>query len=142
VPLFGTLAVWRHMFTRIMYLTLFVSDQDKALEFYTQTFGFEKRADYPGPEGRFLTMAFKEKGPEVLLWPGTAGRAAATADAPPISVPGSLIIESDDLKTDFEQLRSRGVTFADAEPERYPFGWRVTAIDPDGNRVSLRQTRK
>jgi catechol 2,3-dioxygenase-like lactoylglutathione lyase family enzyme len=128
------------MFNRIMFVTLFVTDQDKALAFYTETFGFEKRADYPGPEGRFLTMALKG-GPEVLLWPGTAGRADTTG-SPHISVPGPLIIESDDLRKDFETLRSRGLRFADTEPEDYPFGVRVTALDPDGNRVSLRQTRR
>jgi catechol 2,3-dioxygenase-like lactoylglutathione lyase family enzyme len=129
------------MFSRIMYTTLFVTDQDKALDFYTKTFGFQKRADYSGPEGRFVTIALNE-GPEVLLWPGTAGRASTTPGAPAISVPGPLIIESDDLTKDFETLRSHGVTFADAQPENYPFGMRVTALDPDGNRVSLRQTRR
>jgi catechol 2,3-dioxygenase-like lactoylglutathione lyase family enzyme len=131
-----------HMFSKIMYTTLFVTDQDEALDFYTKTFGFQKRADYPGPEGRFLTIALNGQGPEVLLWPGTAGCPSATPGAPAISVPGPLIIESDDLKKDFETLRSRGVTFAEAEPENYAFGMRVTALDPDGNRVSLRQTRK
>ena len=128
------------MFSRLMYVTVFVTDQDKALDFYTKAFGFEKHADYPGPEGRFLTMAIKG-GPEVLLWPGIAGRAEATR-SPEISLPGPLIIESDDLRKDFEMLRSRGVQFADGAPEDYPFGVRVTALDPDGNRVSLRQTRK
>jgi len=33
------------MFKSIMYATIFVSDQDKALDFYTNTFGFRKRAD-------------------------------------------------------------------------------------------------
>jgi len=47
------------MFSRLMYVTLFVTDQDKVLDFYTKAFGFAKRADYPGPEGRFLTMALK-----------------------------------------------------------------------------------
>jgi catechol 2,3-dioxygenase-like lactoylglutathione lyase family enzyme len=130
------------MFKKIMYITLFVADPDRALEFYTKKLGFEKRADFSGPEGRFLTIAIKGQGPEVLLWPGTAGRANTAAGSPPISVPGSLIIESDDLRKDFDVLRSRGVPFADAEPEDYPFGVRVTALDPDGNRVSLRQTRR
>ena len=29
-----------------MYVTVFVSDQDKALDFYTNTLGFQKRADW------------------------------------------------------------------------------------------------
>jgi predicted enzyme related to lactoylglutathione lyase len=129
------------MFRKIMYITLFVSDQDKALNFYTKMFGFEKRADFSGHEGRFLTISLGE-GPEALLWPGAAGQANHVPGVPPISVPGALIIESDDLRRDFEVLRSRGVKFADEEPEDYPFGVRVTALDPDGNRVSLRQTRR
>jgi catechol 2,3-dioxygenase-like lactoylglutathione lyase family enzyme len=129
-------------FSRIMYTTLFVKDQDKALDFYTKMFGFEKRTDNPGPGGRFLTIALKGQGPEVLLWPGTAGRADAMPGTPPNYVPGVLFIESDDLRKDFEILRSRGVNFAGAEPEDYPFGVLVTALDPDGNYVSLRQTRK
>lgn len=129
------------MLNRIIYTTLFVTDQAKSLDFYTKMLGFEKRADYSGPEGRFLTIALNGQGPEVLLWSGTPGRATETSAAP-ISVPGPLIIESDDLREDFSVLRSRGVQFADAEPEDYPFGVRVTALDPDGNRISLRQTRR
>jgi Glyoxalase/Bleomycin resistance protein/Dioxygenase superfamily len=48
-------------------------------------------------------------------------------------------LESDDLFKEFEVLRSRGVTFVQPEPERYPFGARLTALDPDGNRIELRQ---
>src|SRR5262245_38324893 len=67
------------MFKRIMYVTVFVSDQDKALDFYTSNFGFQKHADYKGPEGRFLTIALKDQGFEVLLWLGSAGRATTTS---------------------------------------------------------------
>ena len=98
-----------------------MKNQDKALDFYTKMFGFEKRADYAGPEGRFLTIAFRNQQSEVLLWPGTQGRASDSAGSP--------------------RLRSQGVSFVEAEPEEYPFGMRVTALDPDGNRVSLRQRR-
>jgi catechol 2,3-dioxygenase-like lactoylglutathione lyase family enzyme len=130
------------MFSKIMYVTLFVKDQDQTLDFYTRAFGFEKRNDFSGAEGRFLTMALAGQGPEVLLWTGTAGRGSATPGAPAISVPGTLIIESNDLRRDFQELQSLGVRFAETQPEEYPFGLRVTALDPDGNRVSLRQTRK
>src|SRR5215472_11002722 len=120
---------------RIMYTTLFVSDQEKALDFYTNSFGFQKRIDYKGPEGRFLTIALKDQGPEVLLWLGNAGRAEAHGV-------GSLCIESDDLGKDFTDLKARGVKFLEPEPETYPFGMRATAFDPDGNPVALRQMRK
>jgi catechol 2,3-dioxygenase-like lactoylglutathione lyase family enzyme len=121
---------------RIMFVTLFVSDQEKALDFYTNSFGFHKLIDYQGPEGRFLTIALKDQGPDVLLWLGVAGQAKATPGV------GSLCIESDDLPRDFTELKARGVKFLEPEPETYPFGMRVTALDPDGNPVALRQARK
>jgi catechol 2,3-dioxygenase-like lactoylglutathione lyase family enzyme len=130
------------MFSKIMYTTLFVTNQDKALEFYTTMFGFEKRVDYPGPEGRFLTIAFKGQALVVILWPGVAPLASETPRSPTNRIPGTLFIESDDLRNDFEVLRSHGVNFTNAEPEDYAFGVRVEALDPDGNRISLRQRRK
>ena len=124
------------MFSRIMYVTVFVSDQDKALDFYTNNFGFQKRADYSGPEGRFLTIALGNQGFEVLLWLVGAGQAKASPGV------ATLFIESDDLRKDFAELKARGVRFLEPDPETYPFGMRVTALDPDGNPVALRQTRK
>jgi catechol 2,3-dioxygenase-like lactoylglutathione lyase family enzyme len=120
-----------------MYTTLFVRDQGKALEFYTENFGFVKRSDFAGPEGRFLTMGFEGQDIEVLLWPGTQGQGNASSPAP-----GPLIIESDDLRKDFLTLQSKGVQFVEPAPEDYPFGVRIEALDPDGNRVSLRQRRR
>jgi catechol 2,3-dioxygenase-like lactoylglutathione lyase family enzyme len=130
------------MFKKIMYTTLYVTDQEKALEFYTTMLGFEKRIDYPGPEGRFLTIGFEGQSLDVILMQGAAGEPNATPTATPVSGPGPLFIESDDLRKDFDLLTSHGVAFAGAGPEDYPFGVRVTALDPDGNRVELRQTRK
>lgn len=85
------------MFNKIMYVTLLVKDQDKALDFYTKTLGFEKRKDHTGPDGRFLTIAFKGQEREVLLWPGTQEQPNDSAASTPSTAPGSLFIESDDL---------------------------------------------
>jgi predicted enzyme related to lactoylglutathione lyase len=123
------------MLNRIMYVTLFAADQDRALEFYTKSFGFHKCVDYSGPDGRFLTIALENQGFEVLLWPGTSGNATNTSGV------GTLFIESDDLRADFANLKAQGVQFLEPEPQIYPFGLRVTAVDPDGNPVALRQTR-
>ncbi|MDQ8731107.1 VOC family protein [Bradyrhizobium sp. LHD-71] len=122
------------MFSKIMFATLYVSDQDKALDFYTGNFGFEKMADNPGPEGRFLLMSYKGQGWPVLLWPGTGGRPASEADRM-----GTIFLQSDDLRKDFAELKARGVTFVEPEPEDYTWGVRVTALDPDGNWIALRQ---
>jgi len=51
-------------------------------------------------------------------------------------------VESDDLQKDFADLKARGVKSLEPEPKAYPYGMRVTAFDPDGNPIALRQTRK
>ncbi len=48
------------MLTKVTYVTLFVNDQDKTLDFYTHILGFEKRIESPVPGGgRFLTVGLK-----------------------------------------------------------------------------------
>jgi len=128
-----------------MYTTLFVRDQDKALDFYTGKLGFEKRRDHPVREpgaevGRFLTVGFAGQDLEVILAPGTQGQGNANIGRSSLDR-GELFVESDDLRKDFETLKSKGVQFVESAPEDYPFGVRVTALDPDGNRVSLRERR-
>ncbi|WP_369229595.1 VOC family protein [Streptomyces sp. R21] len=126
------------MLTNVMYVTLYVTDQDRALRFYTQQLGLEKRIDYRGPSGRFLTVGIPGSPLECVLWPHPAA-AGQPAEAQPGATPGPVFLESDDLRKDFVILRDRGVQFDQSAPEDYPFGIRIEAIDPDGNRISLRQ---
>jgi catechol 2,3-dioxygenase-like lactoylglutathione lyase family enzyme len=128
------------MLTNIMYVTIYVADQDRALEFYTEGLGLEKRIDYPGPDGRFLTVGVPGSQVDIILWRHDPA-SGQPADAEPGRVPGPVILESDDLRKDFEVLRRHGVPFDQPEPEDYPFGVRIEAVDPDGNRISLRQRR-
>jgi catechol 2,3-dioxygenase-like lactoylglutathione lyase family enzyme len=128
--------------TNVMYATLYVTDQDQALTFYTDGLGLEKRVDYSGPEGRFLTVGTPGSPVEIILWPGEPASPRALDEVEPGTVPGPVILESEDLRQEFEALRSRGVAFEEPEPMDYPFGVRVTALDPDGNRISLRQQRR
>ncbi|UED87064.1 VOC family protein [Streptomyces profundus] len=129
------------MLTNLMFATVYVTDQDRALEFYAGGLGLEKRVDFPGPDGRFLTVGAPDSPVHILLW-SHAAAAGQPGDEGGIVSPGPLILESDDLRADFEIMRQRGVVFEQPEPEDYPFGIRVEALDPDGNRVSLRQQRK
>ncbi|MFG1791168.1 VOC family protein [Nocardia sp. NPDC049149] len=128
------------MLTTIMYVTVYVTDQDRALAFYTEGLGLETRIDVAGPDGRFLTVGVPDSPVQILLW------SHAAAAGQPVGVleqlaPGPVILESDDLRKDFDIMRQRGVTFGQSEPEEYPFGLRVEAMDPDGNQISLRERR-
>ncbi|GAA1387794.1 VOC family protein [Kitasatospora putterlickiae] len=126
------------MLTRVMYVTVYVTDQDRALRFYTEQLGLEKRIDHPGPDGRFLTVGVPGHPFEIILWPHSAA-AGQPAERESVGAPGPIILESDDLRKDFAIWRERGVEFDAPEPEEYTFGIRIEATDPDGNRVSLRQ---
>lgn len=127
------------MLKNLMYTVIYVTDQDRALEFYTGRLGLQKRIDHTGPDGRFLTVAPGDESVEIILWPGAPGQAPVPGAAQPGLVVGPVFLESDDLVKDFEVFRSRGVAFDDPEPIPYAFGVRLTARDPDGNRVELRQ---
>ena len=127
------------MLTNIMFVTIYVTDQDRALSFYTEQLGLQKGADNPTPEGRFLTVGVPDSPVQIVLW-SHAAAAGQPAEAEQAGVvPGPVFLESDDLRKDVEVWRERGVTFAQAEPEDYAFGVRIEAVDPDGNRLSLRQ---
>ena len=58
-----------------------MKNQDKALDFYTKMFGFEKRATTPGrrvsSDDRVRTS-----NPKSCRWPGTQGRASDSAGSP------------------------------------------------------------
>ncbi len=51
--------------------SVFVDDQEKALRFYTETLGFEKKTDIPMGEHSWLTVVSPSDpdGPELLLEP-------------------------------------------------------------------------
>ena len=85
----------------------------------------------------FLTVAPQGESVQILLWLGTPGQGDGLTA--PGTVPGPIFLESDDLTKKFEVLRARGVRFEEPEPTPYLFGVRLTALDPDGNRIALRQ---
>jgi catechol 2,3-dioxygenase-like lactoylglutathione lyase family enzyme len=122
--------------TGLRYVTVFVSDQDRALDFYTNVLGFEKRVDNPAPGGeRFLGVALPGQELLLILWPGTPGQPVQSA-TPHV---GACVIGTDDCHADFARWRANGAQFEESEPIEAPYGIRATAIDPDGNRIRLNQ---
>ncbi|NIR61642.1 MAG: VOC family protein, partial [Gammaproteobacteria bacterium] len=56
---------------RIHITNVFVDDQEKALQFYTEALGFVKKNDVPLGQHRWLTVVAQSEpdGPELLLEP-------------------------------------------------------------------------
>jgi catechol 2,3-dioxygenase-like lactoylglutathione lyase family enzyme len=96
------------MLEKVFYTSVLVSDQDKAIEFYTNVLGLEKRVENPTPDGpRFVTVGVKGDDFQLVLWPGTPGQAELAMGRPP----ASITIETDDIRKTFEELKSRGAEF-------------------------------
>jgi predicted enzyme related to lactoylglutathione lyase len=127
------------MLDKIVYTTLFVSDQNRALDFYTNVVGLEKRVDSPTSDGaaRFLTVGVKGQDFQLVLWPGTPGQAQPVQGR----VPASYTIETPDIQKAFAALQSRGVKF-DGGVQDFPWGSIAVFQDPDNNRLQIRQARQ
>ena len=57
------------MVIKLKLSSIFVEDQNKALKFYTEILGFEKKADVPVGEHAWLTVGHKKSEFELLLEP-------------------------------------------------------------------------
>jgi predicted enzyme related to lactoylglutathione lyase len=126
------------MLTKLLYVTQLVTDQDKALEFYTNVLGLEKRADNPTPDGpRFIAVGVEGQDFQLVLWPGTPGQAQPMQGR----VPATCTIETPNCREAFEALKARGVQF-ETEILEYPWGCVAVFKDPDGNRLQLREGRR
>jgi catechol 2,3-dioxygenase-like lactoylglutathione lyase family enzyme len=92
----------------VFYTSVLVSDQDRALDFYTNVVGLEQRNDNPTPDGpRFLTVGVPGQEFMLVLWPGTPGQAQPYQGG----VPASCTIETADIRGTVEAMKARGVEF-------------------------------
>src|SRR3954464_11628350 len=103
------------------------TDQDRAIEFYVDTLGFEKRTDIPfGGDYRWVEV-YPPSGP-------TGIALAPPREGDPTGVQTGISLASDDVDATHAQLKSAGVD-VDAEVSRMgdpvpPMFW---FRDPDGN---------
>ena len=118
--------------SHIQLISLPVSDQDRARDFYVNVLGFDLVRDNPmGPDSRWVHVAPK------------GGQAAITLvtwfpSMPPGSTKGT-VLESTDLDGDVSDLLAKGVTIEGGIQEQ-PWGRFVTFDDPDGNGIVLQET--
>ena len=126
---------------RIVFSSLFVDDQDKALAFYTEKLGFVKKYDIPLGAARWLTVVGSDdqNGTELVLEPDTHPavrpfKAALVQDGIPFT---SFSVA--DIQAEYDRLRADGVIFT--QPP-VPMGPVTTAVldDTCGNLIQLAQT--
>jgi catechol 2,3-dioxygenase-like lactoylglutathione lyase family enzyme len=123
---------------RINLASIFVDDQVKALAFYTDVLGFEKRTDLPAGEARWLTVVSPEDpdGVELVLEPDghpAVGpfKRALVADGIPFT---SFAVT--DVMAEHSRLAAAGVEFTQPPTEMGPV---TTAVFDDtcGNLIQI-----
>jgi catechol 2,3-dioxygenase-like lactoylglutathione lyase family enzyme len=124
---------------RIYITSVLVDDQDKALRFYTDVLGFQKKTDVPLGEHRWLTVVSPEApdGPELALEPVAANPAAVAYKAALVAdgIPATSFAV-DDVHAEFQRLRDLGVRFTQ---EPLEMGGVTTAVFDDtcGNLIQI-----
>ena len=123
---------------RINVTSVFVDDQAKALDFYTDKLGFEAKTDVPAGEFRWLTVVSPEvpDGVELLLEPNAHPAAQAYQQAIVADGIPATSFAVDDVQAEFDRLTAMGVTFV--QPPT-PMGPVTTAVldDTCGNLIQI-----
>lgn len=118
------------MIRGIKFLGVHVSDQDRALRFYTEKLGFTIRTDQPFSE--------KQRWIELGIPGAETGIVLFTPEGHEDRI-GSFINTSlwtDDVQKTYEELVAKGVEF-NGPPQKQPWGTFAIFKDPDGNSFVL-----
>ena len=118
------------MITQLKFVGIPVSDQDRALAFYTEKLGFEISTDQPmGPNKRWIELRIARSATRVVLF---------TPDGQEDRI-GTFFngaFACDNVEATWRQLSARGVEFVEP-PTSQPWGAFAKFRDPDGNTFVL-----
>jgi len=130
------------MITKLSHTTIWVLDQDEALEFFTEKLGFEVNTDATMDDFRWLTVSPPNQPDHelILLVPGPPMMDEESAEqvkalvAKGVLGPGAF--ESDNCRGTYTELSGRGVNFLSEPTERF-YGIEATFRDNSGNWFSM-----
>lgn len=127
---------------KIIVTSLFVEDQDKALQFYTEKLRFAKKHDVPMGEFRWITVVSPEQqgGAELVLEPNN--HPAAKEYQEKIFAEGipATMFGVEDIEAEYERLKGLGVHFS-IEPTEMGEVTIAVFDDTCGNFIQLAQQK-
>lgn len=135
------------MITKLSHVNVFVLDQDRAKKFYTEKLGFEVRADTTMDGFRWLAVGPKGQPDVAIVLARPAPPMFSDEDAEALRglvAKGSMaggVIETDDCRKTYEELKKKGVEFLQ-EPAERPYGLEALLRDDSGNWFSLNERPK
>jgi catechol 2,3-dioxygenase-like lactoylglutathione lyase family enzyme len=136
------------MLKQLTHVQVWVHDQDEALAFYTEKLGMELREDVTVPEmGNFRWLSVGVPGQDdvaitLMAVPGPPVFEEETRkqihELLAKGASGGLFFAADDVRSSYEELKSRGVEFTQ-EPTEQPYGLDAGFRDSSGNHFRMAQ---
>ncbi len=134
------------MIQRMSHATVFVTNQNEALEFYRDKLGFRVHTDaMVGPDFRWLTMCTNDQPDfEIVLMEPKPGMLMDEETSNTIrallakGVLGAGVFNTNDCRATYEEMKAKGVQFQ-SEPAERPYGIEAVFRDNSGNWFSLTQ---
>jgi catechol 2,3-dioxygenase-like lactoylglutathione lyase family enzyme len=126
---------------------LYVRDQEEALQFYVEKLGFRVHTDVKNGDYRWLTVQHPD---QPLFQLGLFRPQPPTMDAETAQTMEEMVAKGampplvlvvDDCRAAYEQMKDRGVEFAQEPVERYG-SVDASFRDPSGNGWKMVQARK
>ena len=118
------------MIKAIKFVGVPVSDQQRALDFYTKTLGFRVITDQPFDDTqRWIELGIGRSSSGITLFTpdGQENR---------IGTFTGISFVADDVEATYDELAAKGVTFIQ-KPEKADWGTAAVFADPDGNQFVL-----
>ena len=132
------------MITKMNHVSIFVLNQDSALDFYVNKLGFKVHTDAPmGPDARWLTVCPPEQPDlEITLMAISEGmmfKKEAAEQMRQLVKKGTFgfgVFQCNDLLATYEELKGKGVVFT-KPPKKEFYGFEALFKDDSGNWFSL-----
>ena len=135
------------MIQKMSHLCIWVTNQEEALAFYTDTLGFEVRTDVKMGEFRWLTVGPKTQPElELILMEPAVGPMMDEETANQLrslikkGVLGAGVFSTSDCKATFEELKEKGVNFLRPPTDQF-YGLEAIMTDNSGSWFSLCEPR-
>ena len=127
---------------RIKLTSVFVKDQEKALQFYTGALGFVKKSDISAGQYRWLTVVSPEEpdGTQLVLEPNENPAARAYQEAIFIQGIPAASFFVDDVQKEYDRLKKMGVAFKSGPTQAGP-AMIAVFVDTCGNLIQISQVK-
>jgi catechol 2,3-dioxygenase-like lactoylglutathione lyase family enzyme len=136
------------MINKMSHATIFVNNQNEALEFYRDKLGFKVHTDaMVGEDFRWLTICTNDQPDfEIILMEPKPGRLMDEETSNQLKaimskgILGAGVFNTIDCRATYEEMKAKGVEFV-SEPAERPYGVEAVFRDNSGNWFSLSQPK-